>query len=46
MDRPPEMAQTQDPTQYGAKPTPPDPPPEFVERAGDAALHFLLHPEQ
>ena len=50
MDKPPKVAQTQDPTQYSAKPTPldvsPDPPPEFVERAGDAALNFLLHPEQ
>jgi hypothetical protein len=48
MDRPPEMAQTEDLMQYGAEPPDlsPDPPTEFVERLGDAAVRFLLHPEE
>lgn len=39
-----------DAAQYSAEPTPPavppDQPPEFVERVGDAAVHFLFHPEE
>ena len=39
-----------DAMQYGAEPTPPgvppDPAPEFVQRVGDAATHYLLHPEE
>ena len=49
MEYPLELAQANGLAQYGAEPTLPDassaPPPDFVERAGDAAVDFLLHPE-
>ena len=36
-----------DATRFGAEATPPAvPPSEFVERVGDAAVHYLFHPEE